>query len=213
MRKQDKSIIIIILAFICGMITVAVLVAMVMSADAEVDKSYVEKKIAKARAEIPKAVPMSVKMQRQTTEPTVKPTETPKLTQKPTEEPKKRKKQKKQRVSDADIYRLAQVISAENGSAKDDDCLVLTGIVVMKRVKSKSFPNTINGVVSAKGQYSTYPRLLSEKPSSRCLEIAEEILRENLQKYYPNKLVFQSEFPQGRAVYRKIGHEYFCLAN
>lgn len=125
---------------------------------------------------------------------------------------KKTKHGKRNKVSQLDIYRLAQLIEAENGSSKYDECLTLTGIVVMKRVKSKSYPNTINGVISQKGQYSTYPALLERKPSDRCLEIAEEILRENLQKNYPNSLVFQSEFRQGKGVYRKIGHEYFCLA-
>lgn len=134
-------------------------------------------------------------------------------TPKPTKKPRKKKRKRKVgKINNRDICRIAQLISAENGGAEDDDCLVLTGIVAMKRVKSRSFPNTIDKVISQRGQYGTYPALLNENPSERCLEIAEEILRWNLQKDYPNSLVFQSEFPQGRAVYRKIGHEYFCLA-
>lgn len=148
---------------------------------------------------------MPTEMQRQA----IEPAETPQATETP--KPKKvKKKVKKVKVSEKDIYRLAQVIIAENGSCKDDDCLILTGIVVMKRVKSSSYPNTITGVISQNGQYSTYPALLHEKPSSRCLEIAEEILRGNLQKDYPDRLVFQAEFKQG-TVYRKIGNEYFCM--
>lgn len=110
------------------------------------------------------------------------------------------------------INRLAQLMYAENGSAEDDDCILLTGIVVVKRMKSKKYPNTLEGVISQEGQYSTYQTGTIEcEPDERCLEIAEEILRFDLQKYYPDNLVFQAEFPQGSKTYEQFGHEYFCL--
>ncbi len=110
------------------------------------------------------------------------------------------------------IYRLAQLMYAENGGAKEDDCVFLTGIVVVKRMKSKKYPDTLEGVISQKGQYSTYQTgKINCKPDERCLEFAEEILRFNLEKDYPDNLVFQAEFPQGRKIYKRFGHEYFCL--
>lgn len=110
------------------------------------------------------------------------------------------------------IYRLAQLMYAENGSAEDDDCVLLTGIVAVKRMRSKKYPNTLEGVISQEGQYSTYQTGRIEcEPDERCLEIAEEILRFDLQKYYPDNLVFQAEFPQGSEIYEQFGHEYFCL--
>lgn len=114
-------------------------------------------------------------------------------------------------VTTKKIYRLAQLMYAENGSA-EDDCVLLTGIVVVKRMKSKKYPNTLEGVISQEGQYSTYQTGKIEcKPDERCLELAEEILRFDLQKYYPDNLVFQAEFPQGSEIYEQFGHEYFCL--
>ena len=120
---------------------------------------------------------------------------------------------KTKKVKWKDIYRLAQLMYSENGSAKEDECVVLTGIVVMKRVKSKHYPNTIEGVISQKGQYATYMNgYINCEPDERCLELAEEILRFDLQKYYPNNLVFQSQFKQGKEIYAIYGNEYFCLA-
>lgn len=110
------------------------------------------------------------------------------------------------------IYRLAQLMYAENGAAEEDDCVFLTGIVVVKRMKSKKYPDTLEGVISQNGQYSTYQTgKIDCRPDERCLEFAEEILRFDLQKDYPDNLVFQAEFPQGRKIYKQFGHEYFCL--
>lgn len=110
------------------------------------------------------------------------------------------------------IYRLAQLMYAENGAAEDDDCVFLTGIVVVKRMKSKKYPDTLEGVISQKGQYSTYQTgKINCRPDERCLEFAEEILRFDLEKDYPDNLIFQAEFPQGRKIYKQFGHEYFCL--
>lgn len=115
-------------------------------------------------------------------------------------------------VTNKKIYRLAQLMYAENGSAENDDCVLLTGIVVVKRMKSDKYPNTMEEVISQEGQYSTYQTGEIEcEPDERCLEIAEEILRFDLQKYYPDNLVFQAEFPQGSEIYEQFGHEYFCL--
>ncbi len=124
------------------------------------------------------------------------------------------KKKKAVKVNEDDVYRLAQLIYAENGDSKYDECLVLTGIVVIKRMRSKGYPNTLGGVICQKGQYATFENGLAQScvPDSRSLEIAEEILRYDLQKNYPDNLVFQSEFKQGKRVYAVYGHEYFCLA-
>lgn len=108
------------------------------------------------------------------------------------------------------VVLLAQLMEAENGSASDE-CMYLTGVVVLKRVKAKGFPNTVYDVIYQKGQYSTAKRLKSIKPSDRALELADELLINGVDEY-PDKLVFQSMFPQGHKVYKKIDGEYFCLA-
>ena len=135
---------------------------------------------------------------------------------KASEKKKKQKTQKKQKnnvVSNKDVLNLARIIQAENGGHEDDEALVLTGVVVLKRVKSDEYPDTIMGVISQKGQYSTYTDgKFWNEPSKRSMRIAKKILKTNIAERYPDNLVFQAEFRQGKSVYKKLGYEYFCLA-
>ena len=125
----------------------------------------------------------------------------------------KQKKQKKIVVSNKDVMNLARIIQAENGGHEDDEALVLTGVVVLKRVKSKYYPDTIMGVISQNGQYSTYADgKFWNEPSKRSMRIAKKLLSTSIVHDYPDNLVFQAEFRQGREVYKKLGYEYFCLA-
>ena len=136
-------------------------------------------------------------------------------TRKESGEKKKQKKQKKQKknvVSNKDVLSLARIIQAENGGHEDDEALLLTGVVVLKRVKSKHYHDTIMGVISQKGQYSTYEDgKFWNEPSKRSMRIAKKLLLTDIADDYPDNLVFQAEFRQGRAVYKKLGYEYFCL--
>lgn len=126
---------------------------------------------------------------------------------------KAKKKQKKKSVSNKDILNIARIIQAENGGHEDDEALLLTGVVVLKRVKAKHYPNTIMGVISQKGQYSTYADgKFWNDPSKRSVKIAKKLLTTNIADKYPDSLVFQAEFMQGKSVYKKLGYEYFCLA-
>lgn len=113
--------------------------------------------------------------------------------------------------TEQNVVLLAKLIQAENGHAKHDETLWLTGAVVLKRVKAKSYPNTISGVIYQKGQYSTAGHLHNIRPSTRSLEIANELLIYGVDDL-PDNLVFQSMFPQGKRIYKKIDGEYFCLA-
>lgn len=133
-------------------------------------------------------------------------------TAEPTKKPAK-KKAKSKEVRENDILNLARIIQAENGGHEDDEALLLTGVVVLKRVKSRHYPDTIMGVISQKGQYSTYADgKFWNEPSNRSMRIAKKILKTNIAERYPDNLVFQAEFEQGKSVYKKLGHEYFCLA-
>ena len=111
----------------------------------------------------------------------------------------KKKKQKKRVVSNKDVLNLARIIQAENGGHKDDEALLLTGVVILKRVKSKHYPDTIMGVISQKGQYSTYADgKFWNEPSKRSMRIAKNLLSTDIADDYPDNLVFQAEFRQGR---------------
>lgn len=126
---------------------------------------------------------------------------------------KVKKKRKNKSVSNKDILNLARIINAENGGHEDDEALLLTGVVVLKRVKAKNYPNTIIGVISQKGQYSTYADgKFWNEPSKRSFRIAKKLLTTDIAEKHPDNLVYQAEFKQGREVYKKLGYEYFCLA-
>ena len=128
-------------------------------------------------------------------------------------EKKKHKKQKKNVDQNKDVMNLARIIQAENGGHEDDEALLLTGVVVLKRVKSKYYPDTIMGVISQNGQYSTYADgKFWNEPSKRSMKIAKKLLSTDIVDGYPDNLVFQAEFRQGKSVYKKLGYEYFCLA-
>lgn len=124
---------------------------------------------------------------------------------------KKSTKKRKKKVNAKDVRLLAKLITAENGSAEHDETLILTGVVVLKRVKSKHFPDTISGVIYQRGQYSTAPKIATTTPTSRSIRIAKRLLREGVKKY-PDNLIYQSMFSQGNTIYRKIDGEYFCLS-
>lgn len=115
-------------------------------------------------------------------------------------------------VDQEDIELLAHIMYCENGISSDE-ALLLTGIVVMKRVKSSKYPDTLREVIFQKGQYSPTwnGSWESKSPDERSLEMARKILVEQLEKDYPDTLVFQAEFKQGVEVYRQIGNQYFCL--
>lgn len=63
------------------------------------------------------------------------------------------KKKSKKRYSKADLRLMASIINCEAGSEPYQGKLAV-GIVVMNRVSSKSFPNSIKGVIYQKGQFS-----------------------------------------------------------
>lgn len=64
-----------------------------------------------------------------------------------------KKKKSKKRYSKADLRLMASIINCEAGSEPYQGKLAV-GIVVMNRVSSKSFPNSIKGVIYQKGQFS-----------------------------------------------------------
>jgi spore germination cell wall hydrolase CwlJ-like protein len=138
-------------------------------------------------------------------------TEKKKATKKRVNNKKKSTKKRKKKVNAKDVRLLAKLITAENGSAEHDETLILTGVVVLKRVKSKHFPDTISGVIYQRGQYSTAPKIATTTPTSRSIRIAKRLLREGVKKY-PDNLIYQSMFSQGKTIYRKIDGEYFCLS-
>lgn len=121
-----------------------------------------------------------------------------------------------------DVYCLAVVIYREAGSDYlTDEHRALVGCVVMNRVRSKAFPNSIRGVLTQYGQYQGlwqngvyFPSGVSE--SSHAVKRAYRIAREVLEGQWscPANVVFQANFPQGSGTYRVMEGggtvTYFC---
>ncbi|MCH5268080.1 MAG: cell wall hydrolase [Lachnospiraceae bacterium] len=66
---------------------------------------------------------------------------------------KKEKKKTTKKYSKKNIRLMASIINCEAGGESFQGQIAV-GIVVMNRVKSKGFPNTIKGVIYQKGQFS-----------------------------------------------------------
>lgn len=135
-----------------------------------------------------------------TTQPITKSTSTTKATAtKPTKSAKS--------YSQDDLYVLSHIIYAEAGN-QSDECQLAVGSVVLNRVKSNNFPNTIYGVVFQKGQYSpTWNGAYYKEPSDRAIKNAKYLLENG--SVIPVGVVYQAEFIQG-PIYKQIGNTYFC---
>lgn len=73
-------------------------------------------------------------------------------------------------LSDYEFDLLCRIVYAENGADDIPDWVMqYTAEVILNRVKSSSFPNTIEGVVSQPNQYETYWNgMMYNTPSERC---------------------------------------------
>ncbi len=119
---------------------------------------------------------------------------------------------------ESDLMLLAKVIYAEAGSEfLSDEWKMCVGEVVLNRVASPEFPNTIYDVVYQQGQYqgarSGY--IASLTPSERCIDIAKRLL--NGERIMEPSVVFQANFKQGSGVYKSLydsnlGWTYFCYS-
>ena len=110
-----------------------------------------------------------------------------------------------------DIKLLAEVIYHENWHTdKERKAAYYTGAVVMNRVKSKNWPNTVKEVVYQKRQYAVVPKLFTEKIPDECYQMAKDIYR-NGTPDVPANVVYQARFVQGSGDWiPPINGEHFC---
>jgi len=112
--------------------------------------------------------------------------------------------------TDEDVMILAQIINTECGASYlSDELSFYVGSVVLNRVKSDRFPNTIKEVAYQPGQYSPVgsARWYTE-PNERSYEIATELLEQG--SVLPLEVVWQANFTQGKGVYIHQEGMYFC---
>jgi len=128
----------------------------------------------------------------------------------------KREKEEKLKQYQKDLYLLSQVRYSEVGSNNIPYWVqLMVGSVVMNRVDSNKFPNTIYNVVHQYNQYQFVKFNVKVTPNARALFNAEKVL-----KGYRNcskNTVWQSESRQGNGTYKtfRINGKtlYFCYSN
>lgn len=143
------------------------------------------------------------------------------LTTTPTPEPAPTKELEPTYTED-DLFCMAAAIYNEaGGDMCSDETRLLVGYVILNRVNSPRFPNTIREVLEAKRQYGEFYWTgvkfadRSSKPEEqhavkRAYEIAKRVLTEP--SPIPKTVVFQAEFKQGTGVYKYQDGIYFCYS-
>lgn len=114
------------------------------------------------------------------------------------------------------LYLLAKIVEVEAGSTWiTDEHKQLVASVVVNRVNSSRFPNTIRDVIYAPGQYSLVGTEYFENlvPTYISVLNAAHVLTRG--SIAPDNVVFQANFPQGTGIYKtftpeKLGTTYFC---
>ena len=122
-----------------------------------------------------------------------------------------------QKVSWDDLYLLARLIWQEAGADGISQAWRIdVGTVVMNRVNSPEFPDTLYEVVHQSGQYSGASGIGSVRPTRECVEAALAALENRGD--LPSSVIFQANFKQGSGVYRQyylspFGTTYFCVSS
>lgn len=122
--------------------------------------------------------------------------------------------------SEEDLEMLALVIYQEaGGDACSDETRLMVGNVVMNRVASDLFPDTIEEVLLQKRQYGrlhwtglVWPERASQSVEAhavqRAYDCAERVL--NGERLLPEDVIWQAEFKQGTEVVAEQDGFYFC---
>ena len=117
------------------------------------------------------------------------------------------------------LYLLAKVIHTEVGSSwVTEEHRQLVGSVVLNRINSPEFPNTMYEVVYQPYQYGAVTTGVINyiTPYEWCVRSAYTLLVNG--SIAPSSVVFQAEFPQGSGTYKAVydsllGTTYFCYSS
>ena len=116
-----------------------------------------------------------------------------------------------------ELLLLSRVMYSEAGSSwLSDEWKMAVGEVVLNRVASPEFPNSIYEVVAQPRQYGNLA-YSSMRPSARCVALAVRLLEGERVLNEPS-VVFQANFVQGSGVYRVfydrlLGATYLCYSS
>ena len=110
--------------------------------------------------------------------------------------------------TEEDLWYLSRVIQAESGYC-EAEMQIGVGSVLLNRVNSDLFPNTIRECVEQPGQYATAGWLSSQEPTEQVMEIAIDLLENGSQ--YPANVLYQANYPLGSAVYKTLYTPYSVM--
>jgi len=109
--------------------------------------------------------------------------------------------------TEEDLYFMSHIVQAEAGYCERE---MIEGVasVIMNRVNDDRFPDTVYGVVSQSGQYSTFSTVDSQVPTDEVIDVCIDIL-ENGSKFPPN-VIYQANVILG-PVYKTLSTSYSTM--
>ena len=114
-----------------------------------------------------------------------------------------------QTYTDEDLEVLTRIISAEAGNCSWE-MMEGVGSVVINRVASPKFPNTIYEVVFQQGQYSpTINGAYWNEPTDGAKEVAKYLLENG--SCAPSDVLYQANFPQGTGTWKTLSTSYSTM--
>ena len=150
----------------------------------------------------------------------------PETTEKPTEETKPvttepvtenvtEPSEETKSYTDDDLFYLAAAVCREAGGESEEIQLLVANVII-NRVNSSIYPDTIYEVLTEYKQYGTmwkygvsFPDWADDKVKEQCYSVAKRILEG--ERFCPENVLFQAEFKQGSGVYKQFGDDYyFC---
>lgn len=116
--------------------------------------------------------------------------------------------------SDGNIYLLAQCISGE-ARGESYKGQVAVGAVILNRVKSSKFPNTIAGVIYQRGAFDAVSDgQINAAPTDSCLKAARDAMNGYDPTggclYYYNPATTTNKWMLSKPVSLRIGNHVFC---
>ena len=116
-----------------------------------------------------------------------------------------------ERISETDstnIWWLSCALYHECRDLNDEEQIAVAS-VILNRVNSDKFPNTIFEVITQPGEYAfVVDEIIWGEPDERAMRNAEYVYWNGSQ--IPENVLFQAEFIQGSGVWKQIDNQYFC---
>lgn len=118
-----------------------------------------------------------------------------------------------------DLFLVSKIMTAEAGSYwLSDEWKMAVGEVLLNRVASPEFPNTVEECIHQPGQYYSKNSFYFKKllPWERETKLAWRLL--DGERHLKSSVVFQANFTQGSGIFksfydRYLGWSYFCYSS